>query len=303
MDKELEETMFYTAREGDTIDNIRWKFDLWASDELFVLNNKDPNEKWEIRKGDCIRVWREPATYICSECAVTNAYTDILWELRRALKEVRSNERINEALMELWAECKKKRRLYSPADRTLLQVVQDRDAMMPLICPLTHIKLRENEYLDCSVRGDDLGAKSEFVLRTGEGIRPLTVELDGSPESAWERVLLKVLSKQFFLAWHANYERYRIITDMRKFDTEADVDFDFRRVWAAIDESGRRRMMKNDFVPTVTLEDDCATVTYYIFSSFSGLVKQTDRVDMISGNILGETEEETIVEYCCGVYY
>lgn len=61
--------------------------------------------------------------------------------------------------------------------------------------------------------------------------------------------------------------------------------------------------MKNDFVLTVTIEDDCATVTYYIFSSFSGLVKQTDRVDMISGSILGETEEETIVEYCCGVYY
>ena len=46
-----------------------------------------------------------------------------------------------------------------------------------------------------------------------------------------------------------------------------------------------------------------ATVTYYVFSAFGGLLKLTDHVDMVSGEILGKTQVEQIVEYECGVRY
>ena len=56
MDKELEETMYYTAQEGDTVERIAGKFDLWPCDRLYELNNKDGKKRWRIRKGDRVRV-------------------------------------------------------------------------------------------------------------------------------------------------------------------------------------------------------------------------------------------------------
>ena len=303
MDKELEETMYYTAQEGDTVERIAGKFDLWPCDRLYELNNKDGKKRWRIRKGDRVRVRREPATYICSEPAVTNAYTETLWNIRGVLKKVRSNKKVDDGLMKLWNERKKKDRIASPADKTLLQVVRDRDVLMPLLRPLTHIKLGEHEYLDCRVRGDRMGAFGEFVLRTEDKVKPISVKLDGTPESAWERVLLKEVSKQFFLAWHAGYGRHRIVTDVRRFDDEVNVPFAGERAWREIGEAGRSRMMKNDFAPTVALENNQATVVYYAFSAFGGLLKLTDHVDMASGKILGKTNVEQIVKYECGVRY
>ena len=78
-DKELEETMYYTAQEGDTVELISGKFDLWPCDRLYKLNNEGRKKKWKIKKGDRVRVRHEPATYIRSEPAVTNAYTETLW--------------------------------------------------------------------------------------------------------------------------------------------------------------------------------------------------------------------------------
>ena len=174
---------------------------------------------------------------------------------------------------------------------------------MPLLRPLAHIKLEEHECLDCRVRGDSIGAFGEFVLRTRDGVKPLAVMLDGTPESAWERVLLKEASEQFYLAWHANYGRHRIVSDVRKFDEEIDIAFTGEGAWHEIGEAGRSRMMKNDFAPKVDLVGNQATVTYYAFSAFGGLQKLIDHVDMASGKILDKTEKEQIVEYNCGVCY
>lgn len=303
MDKELEETMYYIAQEGDTVERIAGKFDLWPCDRLYELNNKDGKKRWRIKKGDRVRVRREPATYICSEPAVTNAYTETLWNIRGVLKKVRSNKKVDDGLMKLWNERKKKDRIASPADKTLLQVVRDRDVLMPLLRSLTHIKLGEHEYLDCRVRGDRMGAFGEFVLRTEDKVKPISVKLDGTPESAWERILLKEASKQFFLAWHAGYGEHRIVTDVRRFDDEVNIGFVGERAWRKIGESGRSRMMKNNFAPTVALAGNQATVTYYVFSAFGGLLKLTDHVDMVSGEIRGKTQVEQIVEYDCGVRY
>ena len=62
MDKELEETMYYTAQEGDTVERIAGRFDLWPCYRLYKLNNKEVEKKWKIRKGDRIRVRCEPTT-------------------------------------------------------------------------------------------------------------------------------------------------------------------------------------------------------------------------------------------------
>lgn len=302
MDKELEETMYYTAQEGDTGERIARKFNL-SSTDLCDLNNKNIKRRWKIKKGDRIRVRREPATYIRSEPAVTNAYTETLWNFRKALDEVWADKNVGEGLRTLWNECKKKDRFASPSEKTLLQVIQEKDALMPLLRPLAHIRLEEHEYLDCRVRGDSIGAFGEFVLWTGDKVKPLAVMLDGTPESAWERVLLKEASEQFYLAWHANYGRHRIVSDVRKFDEEIDIAFTGEGAWHEIGESGRSRMMKNDFAPKIDLVGNQATVTYYAFSAFGGLLKLTDYVDMASGKILDKTEKEQIVEYNCGVCY
>lgn len=302
MDKEIEETMYYTAQEGDTLEKIAACFDK-REEELRGMNNKSGQVNWKVRKGDRIRVRREPATYLQSAPAVTNVYTETLWRFRKAFYEVRSNKKVQMGLRTLWSACEKKSRMGSLADITLLQVVHDRDVLMPLLCPLTHIKLGGHEPLDCRVRGDSSGAYGKFVLRTGNEVKTLAVMLDGTPESAWERVLLKEASEQFYLAWHAGYGEHRIVSDVRRFEEEINISFAGDSAWCGIGVSGRKRMMRNDFAPTVVLANNQATVTYYVFSAFHGLLKMTERVDMVSGEILGETQVEQIVKYYCGVCY
>ena len=104
MDKELEETMYYTAQEGDTVERIAGRFDLWPCYRLYKLNNKEVKKKWKIRKGDRIRIRQKPATYVRSELAVTNVYTETLWRFRKTFYEVRSNKKAREGLQKLWKD-------------------------------------------------------------------------------------------------------------------------------------------------------------------------------------------------------
>ena len=90
---------------------------------------------------------------------------------------------------------------------------------------------------------------------------------------------------------------------MRRFEEEINIPFAGDSALHGIGESGRNRMMENNFAPTVALEGNQATVTDYEFTAYGGMLKLTDRVETVSGRILGETKVEQIVKYECGVRY
>lgn len=265
-----------------------------------------------IRGGVRTRVRKTAATsFLKASPAEDNAYTVRLWALRKILDEVRS-KKVCDAFEAIWKEQvtdedtttgrKHKGSGSRRCDDGIAGKIRDYDVFTPIMDVLPHIRLVGACTLDYKVKGDALGAHGDFMMREGDMMLPLSLALDGTAESAWECVLLRIASEQFFLGWHAGYDRYQIVTDIRKFDEEVDAPFAGARAWMMIAEEGRKRMMANDFAPSVSVSEGFARVTYYIFSAFKGLYKRVDKVDLRDGTVKRITDE-VIVEYWCGVCY
>ena len=313
--------MYYIVRSGDTLASIAKAHGLYEA-ELLQFNQRE--SVWKIKPGDRVRVRRYPPTFLLSSEPQANAYSDMVWNFRKTFNRMRKDKEIGRCLNDLWtlrkAEYKvwREKRIkngenlyldsfYEEQKKSneigLVRCLGRTDGLKPFLDALPHLKLAEGAILDCFLCGDEWGARGEFKIRQGNDVKPLQVLPDGTAASAWECVLLRRASQQFFLGWHAAYDACRIVTDIRRFEEEVDLPFAGDRAWAEIGESGRTRMMRNDFAPTVVLENNQATVIYYVFSAFGGLLKLTDHVDMVSGKILGKTNVEQIVKYECGVRY
>lgn len=245
-----------------------------------------------------------------ASAAPTNSFTKTLWRFRKDFRRVR-RENVG-YLNEMWHACQNSEdgvTCYSGLERmlsegSLQRISGDADVLAPILEVLPHLRLAVPGKLDCNVSGGRWGAHSCFVVRKDESAAPLSVALDGSVDSAWERILLHIAESQFYLGWHAGYEEFCIVTDVRRFAQEANISFAGEEAWEKICKAGRARMLKNDFAPEVAIANGVASVSYYIFSAFGGLFHVVDEVDMKTGNVLPEhVKFDNVVEYDCGVCY
>ena len=241
--------------------------------------------------------------------AITNPLTETLWSFREMFSRIRKENCGH--LCKIWktsldgenddpfpghGKCRCK--------GSLQHQTGDDDVLSPLVKALPHLKLAVPGTLDCGIVGSPWEAFCEFMIRQGKSTFPLSVILDGSAGSAWERFLLHAAERQLFLGWHACYAEYRIVTDIRRFAEEVDISYGGELAWRKIGEEGRARMLKNDFTPSIFIANDVASVSCFVFSPFRGLSRIIHEVDMKTGNINPHPVEiETLVEYTCGVRF
>lgn len=178
---------------------------------------------------------------------------------------------------------------------SLQEHTHDPYILTPLLGALPHITLGVPGTLDCSFykyRDHPLRrihASTPLWIRYG-GSSKWCFELDGSPESAWERIILE----------HACFLHLDIITDIRRF-------VEFQRgicVWESLTKRQRARLLTNRFGPEVTIQDGVAHVSYYVFTYRGGFIHTFDDVDMSTGEIVDRTfdifhrhRDKTIVRY------
>ena len=306
----------YIVKQGDTLWGIA-KAHKMSYERLCELNNKA--DGWsKIMIGEKIIV--KDSIFDLASAASTNSFTETLWRFRKNFRKVQEENSCH--LGKMWDACNARNKEIVIASSNVEDIVRyssceiilpegslqrisgNADVLAPILNALPHLKLAVPGRLDCNVSGGSLGAHSLFVVRQDERAVPLSVKLDGSVDSAWERILLHIAGQQFFLGWHAGYEAYRIVTDVRRFAEEVDIPFAGERAWRMIDNDGWSRMLMNHFAPRVSINDAVATVSYYIFSSFGGLFHVVDEVDMKTGRVRPEhVKFDNVVEYNCGVCY
>jgi len=309
----------YIVKQGDTLWEIaqRHKIDY---ERLCKLNNK-PKDWTMIKAGQKIVVSDTNGLNASTDWTVelkvapeaeTNSFTETLWRFRGNFRRVR--EANADYLRKMWNACESSKReddiiCCSGCERmisngSLQHISGDKDVLLPILNALPHLRLGVLGRLDCNVSGGKWGAHSLFVIRQDKTVVPLTLILDGSADSAWECVLLRIASHQFFLGWHAAYEHYNIVTDIRRFAEEVNSSRAGERAWRAIGEEGQGRLLKNNFTPKVSIADNMATVSYYVFSSFGGLYHVVDEVNMKTGTVKPRhVKFENVVRYDCGIKY
>lgn len=241
--------------------------------------------------------------------AITNPLTETLWSFREVFSRI---QKANcDHLCKIWKTSldDEKDDFFSGHGQcsckgSLQDQTGDNDVLSPLVNALPHLKLAVPGTLDCGIVGSPWEAFCEFMIRQGRSTFPMSVILDGSAESAWERFLLRAAERQLFLGWHACYAEYRIVTDVRRFAEEVDISHVGELAWRKIGEEGRVRMLKNDFTPSISIANDVASVSCFVFSPFRGLSRIIHEVDMKTGDISPHPIEiETLVKYTCGICF
>jgi hypothetical protein len=203
---------------------------------------------------------------------------------------------------------------------------------------LTHLKMEKRYTLDFVYFGDELGGlplvyarKSgstdfqtyeEFLKSFGEeqtdersySSLPHAydylqhVQVDGTPESFLEYVILSIYANQFYLSWHGLYNDGRVLCD-NSYITVATEEEDISTEEEGISiESNAIELPEElveqarqiDFTPSVFIDGGIAKVRTVYFTNWGGFIEDVYEMDFQAPYNLLDARHNTIVEYDCG---
>lgn len=126
------------------------------------------------------------------------------------------------------------------------------------------------------------------------------VEVDGSPESYLQYVILETMGDEFYLWWHSNYQDDQVVCN--KTDVEAireeitDSDFGFNEDFGFSDEQ-EKQIAKIYFTPIVTINEDEIVVEVFRFTKWGGFSKVIYTFAPGNPVVLKDINTSTVVEY------
>jgi hypothetical protein len=124
------------------------------------------------------------------------------------------------------------------------------------------------------------------------------VQADGSPESFFQLVVLRMLGDRFYLWWHAMMDDDSILTDQESLEKILENAESFCSVPT---DPILAQSATLDLEPKIETADEQINVELLVFSQFGGLLRKTYSFSRsFPHTLLGETED-TLVPYQCGV--
>jgi len=196
-----------------------------------------------------------------------------------------------------------------------------------LLTPLDHLSLQPGYVLDFVYRYDGMGGRPIIYAReesaapyesyeayhlalsdpSTEEDPPLSdylrfIEADGTPESYFQWVLLRMMGGQFYLYWHSGYDDDEIIA------SQAQLEDLVGRM--ASTETGqplsldqKRQALKIDPAPVVEVQGDTATVRIVWFTKWGGFYETTYTISTSTPHQIMNEETNQLVEYECGIMF
>jgi predicted small lipoprotein YifL len=150
------------------------------------------------------------------------------------------------------------------------------------------------------------------ALNTGEKINPdkpsfgwnelylSRVQVDGSPESYLEFILLAISGGQFYLFWHSNYNDTVILCnpDLMKYARDELSSFQLELPPEVLSAAE-----KIDYTPTVSVEEKSVTVRLVTFSKWGGFSEDVYVLDREDPSKILEQRSTPLVEYDCRIKF
>lgn len=183
---------------------------------------------------------------------------------------------------------------------------------------LTHLKVHEGYTLDYVYSSDGLGGYPLLYARPmdqkpfqtpdefGEAKPPSyinAVETDGTPESYLQLSILALMGSQFYLSWHANYNDARVLCGSS--DIERIIDENAKSEFGIKLTSAQKREARaiSQPGPVVTIDGERVTVTMLVFTNWGGFIRRTYTIAQPFPHAILDVQNETLVEYNCGVMF
>jgi hypothetical protein len=129
------------------------------------------------------------------------------------------------------------------------------------------------------------------------------VQADGTPESYFEFVVMKIMAPQFYLFWHASYNDLQIVCDQAALrgildgisggDTGLPMPLADRvRAWSL-----------GGLEPTVDIGEQSVTVRVVTFSRWGGFYEYTYTLSRAFPHTILSVEDKLLVPYDCGIMF
>lgn len=170
---------------------------------------------------------------------------------------------------------------------------------------LLHVSVPSGYGLECSLDKVQGGGSGRFFV-SGSGKDRLPVEsmmLDGTPESFWECAMLLFEFDQFYLYYHAKYNKRFMVFDLRSFLGGYDWFGTGGIVFYCLTEEERKRLFAMSFAPVLEPCPGGFNVYYTIFSPFGGFFRIRDTIELEPAGFSVKSEAMENIEYSCGVHF
>ena len=184
---------------------------------------------------------------------------------------------------------------------------------------LTRVSMREGYVLDYVYQSDDLGGYPLLYARPSDQAGYASpaeipnnaelpefqeyVEVDDTEQGYFEYVVLDIMADQFYLYWHANYNDYEIVCDRDEVN-EIVTRVSSGDFGLAMDpvQQARARALRN-IEPTVSLNEDAATVQFMTFTKWGGFYRETYTISREYPHTIVDSKQDHVVPYDCGVAF
>jgi hypothetical protein len=194
----------------------------------------------------------------------------------------------------------------------------------------THLQTTPGYVLDYIYFGDDLGglpllyarktnsvpfqSYEEFLESFGEEVEGERsygelrhnydylekIQIDDTPESYFEYVILAVLGDQFYLSWHSLYNDLQILCDSSDLQT---VNADMEGFGIEFPQDVKDRIEKINLSPAVVVGDNDVSLRLVIFSKWGGFFENMYTIKKNNPPQLSDTKFNTLIEYDCGISF
>jgi len=190
--------------------------------------------------------------------------------------------------------------------------------VMKYFSVLDHLSLHSDYVLDYVYHFDGMGGypvlyvrpasqppyATEVDLVAGNASKKYLdyVQIDDSPESYVQFVVLAMMGNQFYLYWHADYNDSQVVcekSDVRRIVSGLNGDFGYRISLAA----WVRAFLLNDVGPSVNIGEQTVEVRLVTFTLWGGFFQETYTLSRVMPHTIQDVQKKNLVPYECGVMF
>lgn len=183
---------------------------------------------------------------------------------------------------------------------------------------LTHLKMQEGFTLDYVYQFQGIGGQPLLYARPLEqapyptdgefsAAKPASylsaVVADDTPQGFLQLAILGVKGSQFYRYWHAGYNDQRILcgsADIEQIIRENETS-DFGMKMDLAQKIKARAISQPD--PQVTITANRVTVNLVMFTNWGGFYRRTYTINRAFPHSILDVQNETLVEYDCGIMF